>query len=287
MSHIKAQYYVKHDDGRVHCVLCPHDCRISQGKMGICGVRANKEGELYAESYGNISALSLDPIEKKPLYRFFPGSLILSVGSYGCNFSCSFCQNFGISLEKPETVYISPESLLYKAYDLKSSKNIGLAYTYNEPLMSYEYVLDCCKLVRDKGLKNVLVTNGYIQQAPLLELLPYIDAMNIDLKSFSEDFYKKICGGRAEFVKKTIETAVNACHMEITTLVIPGLNDTSEEIEALSSWLSSLSPDIPLHLTRFFPHHKMTDKEPTPKETLERLADVARKHLHYVYLGNI
>lgn len=287
MSHIKAQYYVKQDDGRVHCVFCPHDCRIPQGKTGICGVRANKEGELYAESYGNISALSLDPIEKKPLYHFFPESLILSVGSYGCNFSCSFCQNFGISLEKPETVYISPESLLYKACDLKSSKNIGLAYTYNEPLMNYEYVLDCCKLVRDKGLKNVLVTNGYIQQAPLLELLPYIDAMNIDLKSFSEDFYKKICGGRAEFVKKTIETAIDACHVEITTLVIPGLNDTSEEIEALSSWLSSLSPDIPLHLTRFFPRYKMTDKGPTPKETLERLADVARKHLHYVYLGNI
>ncbi len=287
MSRIKAQYYLRQDNDRVHCVLCPHDCRIPAGKKGICGVRTNIEGELWAESYGNISALSLDPIEKKPLYHFYPGSMILSVGSYGCNFSCSFCQNYGISMEKPHTVYISPESLVYKACDLKTSKNIGVAYTYNEPLMSYEYVLDCCKLTREKGLKNVLVTNGYIQMAPLLELLPYIDAMNIDLKSFDETFYKKICGGQVEFVKKTIEAAWSACHVEITTLVIPGLNDTKEEIEALSGWLSSLSPHIPLHLTRFFPQYKMMDKAPTPKATLEQLADTASNHLRHVYLGNI
>lgn len=287
MTNIKAQYFTKLGDGVVHCQLCPHNCHIKPHKKGICRVRANQEGELYAESYGQLSSLALDPIEKKPLYRFYPGSRILSVGSYGCNFSCSFCQNHSIAVGEPETAFISPENLVYKAFCLKESGNIGLAYTYNEPFISFEYVLDCCKLIRDRGLKNVLITNGYVQKAPLLEILPYVDAMNIDLKSFSQDFYKKICNGNVEFVKQTIEIASKACHVEITCLVIPGLNDTTEEIENMSKWLSSLSPDIPLHLTRFFPRYKMLDRPPTPKEKLENLISVAKKHLKYVYAGNI
>ena len=182
--------------------------------------------------------MALDPIEKKPLYRYLPGSNILSVGSYGCNFACSFCQNYSISLNKPQTAYISPENLVYKAFDLKKSGNIGLAYTYNEPFMSYEYVLDCCKLIKDKGMKNVLVTNGYVQKTPLLEILPYIDAMNIDLKSFLKTFTKQL-QRKYRVCQNTIELAAKACHVEITCLVIPGLNDSSEEIEAMSLWLPS------------------------------------------------
>ncbi|NLL96320.1 MAG: AmmeMemoRadiSam system radical SAM enzyme [Clostridiaceae bacterium] len=287
MTSIKAQYYTKLDNGVVHCQLCPHNCHIRPDKKGICKVRANSDGELYAESYGQLSSLALDPIEKKPLYRFYPGSLILSTGSYGCNFSCSFCQNYSISMGKPETAFISPENLVYKAFRLKDSGNIGLAYTYNEPFISFEYVLDCCKLIKDRGLKNVLVTNGYVQEAPLLEMLPYIDAMNIDLKSFSPDFYKEICTGNVEIVKRTIETASKSCHIEITCLVIPGLNDSEEEIGDMARWLSSLSPDIPLHLSRFFPRHKMLDKEITPRATLEKAARIASRYLDHVYLGNI
>ncbi|NMA66328.1 MAG: AmmeMemoRadiSam system radical SAM enzyme [Clostridiaceae bacterium] len=288
MNGIKAQYFNKLENNKVHCILCPHNCHINNGERGICGVRKNIDGNLYAESYGHISSLALDPIEKKPLYHFYPGSLILSIGSYGCNLRCSFCQNYSISMNKPNTAYISPENLVYKAFDLKKSNNIGLAYTYNEPFISYEYVLDCCKLAKEKNLKNILVTNGYIQQEPLLEILPYIDAMNIDLKSFYNDFYSKICGGKSEFVKNTIYTAATkGCHVEVTTLIIPGLNDTDKEMEELSAWLSDISPDIPLHLTRFFPQYKLTDRNYTPKETLFNLEQIARKHLKYVHPGNI
>jgi len=287
MTSIKAQYYEKLDNGVVHCMLCPHNCHIKPDKRGLCRVRANNGGELYAESYGQLSSLALDPIEKKPLYLFYPGSQILSAGSYGCNFTCSFCQNYGISMEKPETAFISPENLVYKAFILKQAGNIGLAYTYNDPFINFEYVLDCCRLIRDRGMKNVLVTNGYVQKEPLLEILPYIDAMNIDLKSFSGEFYRKICSGNVEPVKETIEITSKACHVEITCLIIPGLNDTPEEMENMAGWLASLSPDIPLHITRFFPRYKMLDRSPTPRSVLEDLVFVAKKHLNHVYTGNI
>jgi len=287
MKGTKAKYYIRKEDGLVHCVLCPHNCHIKNDKRGICGVRINLGGDLFAESYGQISSLALDPIEKKPLYNFYPGSYILSVGSFGCNFSCSFCQNHSISFGNPETVYISPESLINKAFQLKEHGNIGLAYTYNEPFISFEYVFDCCRLIKEKNMKNVLVTNGYVQKDPLLELLPYIDAMNIDLKSFSKDFYRKICNGNIEHVKDTIRLAAGNCHVEVTCLVIPGLNDSPDEIEAMSIWLSEISPDIPLHLTRFFPRYKMTDREPTPVSVLSKLSETAKKHLKYVYLGNV
>jgi len=288
LNEIKAQYYNKLENNTVRCVLCPHNCRIRNGEWGICSVRRNIDGDLYAESYGQISSIALDPIEKKPLYHFHPGSYILSVGSYGCNLRCLFCQNYSISMEAPNTVYISPENLIYKAFELKKSDNIGLAYTYNEPLINYEYVLDCCKLAKAKNLKNILVTNGYIREEPFKEILPYIDAMNIDLKSFYNDFYRKICGGKSDFVKNTIYTAATSgCHVEITTLIIPGLNDTEKEMEELSSWIADISSDIPLHLSRFFPRYKLTDKEFTPRATLDKLAQIAGKHLKYVHLGNV
>lgn len=295
-----AIYYEELDNRRVRCHLCPHHCNIPSGHTGICGVRHNHDGVLVAESYGQITALALDPIEKKPLARFHPGSLILSAGSYGCNLKCSFCQNHTISMSRKQaakqdpfrigrsrSVYISPEDLVEKAIDLVPEGNVGIAYTYNEPLISYEYVYDCSRLARKNGLKNVLVSNGYVSQEPLRRLLPFIDAMNIDLKSFGDEFYREICGGVSQHVKNTIEMAAKSCHVEVTTLIIPGLNGSEEEMEDLVSWLSSLSPDIPLHLSRFFPNYKMLDRPPTPPEKIYSLVDIAREYLRYVYTGNL
>lgn len=282
-----AMFFEKLKDDRVLCRLCPHNCNIPSGRTGICGVRHNHDGVLMAESYGQITSVSLDPIEKKPLARFHPGSSILSAGSYGCNFKCTFCQNHTISMCKPETVHIPPDLLVQKAVELKPQRNIGIAYTYNEPLISYEYVYDCSRLAKEYDLKNVVVTNGYIEQAPLKGLLPFIDAMNIDLKSFGDDFYSKICGGLPEHVMSTIETASKACHVEVTTLIIPDLNDSEDEMESLASWLASINPEIPLHLSRFFPKYKMQDRPPTSTGTIKALERIAGRHLKYVYTGNM
>jgi pyruvate formate lyase activating enzyme len=282
-----AMYFNKLEDGKVLCRLCPHHCHIPSGRAGICGVRRNHEGTLAAESYGEITSLALDPIEKKPLARFHPGSAILSAGSYGCNFRCSFCQNYSISMNRPESVYIAPEELVGKAVELKPRNNIGIAYTYNEPLISYEYVYDCSRLARENGLVNAVVTNGYISREPLLNLLPYIDAMNIDMKSFRDDFYKTFCGGLPEHVKNTIEISSKYCHVEVTTLVITGLNDGADEMDELSSWLASVNPEIPLHISRYFPNYRMKDRPPTPVETIRSLVNVAKRHLRFVYTGNI
>lgn len=300
MSNHPAMYYEKLDNAMVRCRLCPHRCVLRPGHAGICGVRRNDSGALIAESYGQITALALDPIEKKPLARFHPGSFILSAGSYSCNFRCRFCQNHTISLSsvmdndqasfhgrRPDSVYVSPDILVDKALELVPEGNIGIAYTYNEPLIGYEYVYDCSRLAHEKGLKNVVVTNGYISREPLQELLPFIDAFNIDLKSFRDAFYRKVCGGLSEPVKETIAAAAASCHVEVTTLIIPGLNDSDEEMEALAAWLASVSPDIPLHLSRFFPRYKMLDRPPTPPEKIYSLVDIAREHLKYVYTGNL
>ena len=233
--------------------------------------------------------MALDPIEKKPLNRFLPGSYILSVGSYGCNFRCPFCQNSGISMTSGEiinTEKVMPETLVNMALSLTNKGNIGIAYTYNEPMISYEYVMDSARLAKEKGLKNVVVTNGYICERPLLELLPFIDAMNIDLKAFSDNFYKKVRGD-LETVKRTISLAAKQCHVEITTLIIPDENDGENEMKELSSWIASVNPDIPLHVTRFFPRWLMRSKKPTPVEKIYRLTEIARENLRYVYEGNI
>lgn len=280
-------YYEKLSDSGVRCTLCPHYCGIKPGKTGICGVRKNIDGTLYSINYGRIASASLDPIEKKPLNRFFPGSYVFSVGTYGCNFKCPFCQNWEISQEVPETAATSPDMVAKTALALENKGNIGVAYTYNEPIVWYEFVYDTCLAAHERDLKNILVTNGYINPEPLKKIMPYISAMNIDVKAFTEEFYVKICKAKLEPVKKTVEYAASRCHVEITTLVIPGLNDSVEEIGKLSKWLSTVSPKIPLHLSRFFPAFKMTDKKPTPTETLAKLQKAAKENLEYVFLGNV
>lgn len=286
----EAMFYEKQQSGRVHCFLCPHNCNIPLDGMGICGVRKNTAGTLYSLNYEQVSSLAIDPIEKKPLRNFHPGSYILSVGSFGCNFKCPFCQNHSIARicgDEVDTTRIKSADLVAKAIDLKSQGNIGIAYTYNEPSIWYEYVYETAKLAKEEGLLNVLVTNGYISPKPLAQILPYIDAMNIDLKGFTEGFYKEIVKGGLQEVKATIEQSAKKCHVEITTLVIPGLNDCKDEITEMSKWLSTISPDLPLHLSRYFPKYEMTDKPPTSVQTLTELESTARKYLNYVYLGNV
>jgi pyruvate formate lyase activating enzyme len=257
-------------------------------QVGLCRARSNQGGAVLSDNYGLITAIGLDPIEKKPLRRFYPGSLILSVGSYGCNMHCSFCQNYRISAstaDHVDTVFFSPEDLVEKASELKDEGNIGIAFTYNEPLVGYEYVKDCARLAQEWDLKTVVVTNGYINEDPLVDLLPDIDAMNIDLKSFSPVFYQR-CGGGLEEVKRSIRLASESCHVEVTTLIIPNENDSEEEIGALSAWLATVDDEIPLHISRFFPQYRMNDREPTDVSVVYRLAEIAREHLKYVYEGN-
>ncbi|WP_444658316.1 AmmeMemoRadiSam system radical SAM enzyme [Caproiciproducens sp. R2] len=270
------------------CAICPHHCALEEGQTGLCRARRNSGGKVICDNYGKVTGLALDPIEKKPLRRFCPGGKILSVGSYGCNLRCPFCQNSSISMadgEHAETAAVSPAALAEKAEELVPSGNIGVAYTYNEPLVGYEFVRDCAALVRARGLKNVAVTNGCICEEPLKDLLPLIDAVNIDLKGFTERFYRMV-GGNLKTVMHAIELSAQSCHTEVTTLVIPGENDSDGEMDALSGWLASVDAEIPLHVTRFFPCFQMTDRGPTPVETVYRLAEIARGHLRYVYVGN-
>ncbi len=269
------------------CGICPHRCALEEGQTGLCRARANVNGTVTCINYGRLTSLALDPIEKKPLARFRPGSFILSAGSFGCNLRCPFCQNSDISMADARipTSEVPPEALVAKALALKGRGNVGIAYTYNEPLVGYEYVRDCAVLAHENGLVNVLVTNGMILEEPLAALLPLIDAMNIDLKGFTQAFYDFV-GGDLETVKTAIRLSVAACHVEVTTLVIPGLNDGEADMEAEAEWLASVNPELPLHISRFFPRYRLTDRPPTPVETICRLRDVAKKHLEYVYTGN-
>lgn len=278
--------YYKQQDKAIVCGLCPRRCSIGEGQAGFCRVRYNKNNILYTANYARCAAIALDPIEKKPLYHFYPGSLILSLGTWGCNFACQFCQNWHLVQSVPETRELLPNQAVEEAIKLKPRGNIGLAYTYSEPSVWYEYILDTAELSHSAGLKNVLVTNGYINEEPLMKLIPYIDAMNIDVKAFHNDFYQQYCCGQLSAVQRTVELAAKHCHLEITTLVIPGLNEDSAEIAALAKWLSGIDPNIPLHLSRYFPQYKMNIPA-TSKETLYRAKEAADKYLKYVYLGNI
>lgn len=271
----------------VTCELCFHHCKIAEGQTGICRARGNRNGSIVSLNYGRLTALALDPIEKKPLRHFHPGSFVLSVGSFGCNLHCPFCQNAEIAAAGKEisTQYCPPERLVQEALRLRSRGNLGVAYTYNEPLVGYEYVRDCAGQMHRAGLYNVLVTNGTIEEAPWRALLPLLDAVNIDLKGFTPSWYQRL-GGDLETVKRSILLAAASCHVEITTLVIPGENDSEEEMRALSGWLASVNPEIPLHISRFFPRHCMRDRPPTPVETIYHLTAVARENLRYVYPGN-
>lgn len=282
----EARWYVKQDDSKVWCRLCPQNCHLKPGQLGVCRARKNEGGALYSLNYGQISSFGIDPIEKKPLYHFYPGSQILSVGTFGCNFHCGFCQNWQIAQGDPSTREVSPEELVANAVLARERSNsIGIAFTYSEPLVWYEYVYDTARLAKEQGLKNVLVTNGSIQKEPLLELLPLIDAMNIDVKGFTEDYYQETCRGRLAPVKQTVELAHSRCHVEVTTLLVPTLNDSDGEIASLVDWLAGLNPEIPIHFSRYFPQYKL-DLPPTPLETLCRAREIARHKLKYVYIGN-
>lgn len=277
------------------CNVCFRHCDIADGETGFCGARTAKDGKVICANYGKVTSLALDPIEKKPLKRFCPGSLILSVGSYGCNLRCPFCQNCEISwsdeaMRFSETAdRITPEQLADTAEYYKNAGNVGVAYTYNEPLIGYEFVRDAAKLVHERGMKNVLVTNGTASTEVLDEIAPYIDAMNIDLKGFTDDYYSRVLGGSRSMVMDFIERSAGTCHIELTTLVVPGENDSEDEMAALSEWVAGLpgGPKIPLHITRFFPRFHMTDREPTDIAVMRRLAGIAGRKLEYVYLGNV
>ena len=270
------------------CELCFHRCALEEGQTGLCRARINRGGTILPLNYGKVTSLALDPIEKKPLRRFHSGSMILSVGSFGCNLRCPFCQNHEISMAgegELDTEELLPNDLAALAERLRPRGNIGVAYTYNEPLIGYEYVRDCAVAVRARGMVNVLVSNGTVEEAPWRELLPLIDSANIDLKGFTEGWYRRL-GGDLEAVKRNIVLAAERCHVEVTTLLVPGENDSEAEIRALSRWLSGIDPDIPLHLSRFFPRYRMTDRPPTDVNAVYRLAEVARESLRWVYTGN-
>ena len=285
MEQSRLAKYWSNIDGKVECRLCPHGCKIGEDAVGICRARKNIGGELHTLNYGLVSSIALDPIEKKPLYHFYPGTYILSVGTFGCNFKCSFCQNWEIAHDNPDLYVVTTEQLVKEAKDLDNC--LGIAFTYNEPSVWYEFVYDTCVLSKEAGLKNVLVSNGFISEEPLSDLLPYVDAMNIDVKAFTDRYYKELCKGNLEDVKRTVEIASKECHVEVTTLVLPGLNDAVEEIGEMSRWLASVNETIPLHLSRFFPNYKMKDLPPTLKETLLKAKEEAEKHLRFVHLGNV
>ena len=270
------------------CEVCFRHCDIAEGRRGACGARGCKDGKVIPLNYGHITSIALDPIEKKPLSRFHPGSRVLSVGSYGCNLFCPFCQNYDISRsagDGSEDV-ITPEELALTALRYRDMGNIGVAFTYNEPLIGYEFVRDTAKLVREEGMMNVLVTNGTVGSAVLDELLPYTDAMNIDVKSMSEKTYREVLGGDLCSVKRTVERCAERCHVELTMLIVPGMNDSEQEMRELTEWISSISGEIPLHISRFFPRYMMCDRPPTDVSLIYSLADIARERLKYVYTGN-
>lgn len=271
---------------KISCKLCPHSCFIKANEHGKCNVRTHRDGKLYTINYGEMTSAARDPIEKKPLYHFKPGSNILSVGSFGCNFTCGFCQNHSISQGIARSEYIPPEKLVEMCESLED--NIGIAFTYNEPSIWYEYIYHSSKLLKEKmkDIKIVLVTNGYIKEEPLKMLLPFVDAMNIDLKAFTNKYYKDICGGSVTPVMDTIKIASKECHIEVTTLLVSGENGSSEEITEIASFIASVNKDIPLHLSRYYPSYKM-DNPATKVEVMFEDRDISKKHLNYLYLGNV
>lgn len=279
---------VSNDD--VQCLLCPHMCGIKNKEVGICGIRKNENGVLYSLTYALCSAISDDPIEKKPLNHFYPGSTVLSLGSVGCNFSCLHCQNYSISTAKPDQLSLT-ELLPQNAVDLAKSHNCkGIAWTYNEPAIWFEYSFDVAQLAKKYDLYTVYVSNGYINKEPLEKIAPFLDAINVDVKSFSDDFYNKVCKARLQPVLDTCENAKRlGIHIELTYLVIPDKNDSLQEISKFCVWvIESLGKDVPIHFSRFQPLHQMKDSLQTPITTLKKCYEIAKKKgLNFVYIGNI
>uniref|UniRef100_UPI00321658A3 AmmeMemoRadiSam system radical SAM enzyme n=1 Tax=uncultured Draconibacterium sp. TaxID=1573823 RepID=UPI00321658A3 len=286
----EALFYTKLKESRVKCELCPWNCILNIGQTGNCRVRTNRNGILTTEVYNKVAAVGSDPIEKKPLYHFYPGTTILSIGEVGCNLHCSFCQNHRISQceAKQFSGFSTTTSQQTVNEALKSWNNIGVAYTYNEPFTFYEFMLETAEKAKAADLKNVVISNGYINTEPLQRLIPYIDAFNIDLKAFSEKFYQKYTKGKMHAVLETLKTIANSQkHLEITNLVIPELNDNPVEFEEMVKWIASeLGKQTPLHLSRYYPQYKM-NLSSTPIKTLTLLYDIAKQHLQHVYLGNV
>ena len=286
----EALYYTKSENKNVQCNLCPHNCKIKEQQRGICGVRKNIDGTLYSENYGVITGLGIDPIEKKPLYHYHPGRNILSVGSIGCNLKCFFCQNWEISQATTD------DNLPTHTYDVddivnlatKRKDNLGIAYTYNEPVIYYEFMLDVAKKIKEKGLKNVVVTNGFINPEPMQELMNYIDAFSIDLKGFTNEFYRKYTSSSFDPIKETLkQIRKNDKFLEVINLVIPTLNDDAGEFEEMMKWMrDNLGENTVLHISRYFPSYKSTI-EATPSSKLKEFYNLASRYLNYVYVGNI
>lgn len=288
---MEAQFYSNTNEDLVICSLCPHKCSIREGKRGICKVRKNENGLLLSENYGKISSIGFDPIEKKPLYHFYPGKEILSIGSIGCNLQCQFCQNYQISqcsVDEYERSFTS--YTLEQIRDLAFSRinNIGVAYTYNEPTIFFEFMLDTAKLIKLAGLKNVMVTNGYINLEPLNELHNFIDAYNVDLKAFTNDFYKKYTKSTIDPVKETLKSIIHAGkHLEVTNLIIPTLNDSDTEFESMCNWIAdNLGKNVVLHISRYYPTYKLKI-DPTSVSLMMKFYETAKKYLDFVYLGNV
>lgn len=283
----EAQFY-RRSNGTVKCQLCPHRCVIKPGSRGLCGIRKNKEGKLMALTYGNPCTMHVDPIEKKPLYHVHPGSSQFSIATVGCNLSCKFCQNWRISQVRAKETEgkVPPEEVVENAQENDCE---GIAYTYTEPTVFFEYAYDIAKLAKEAGLSNYFITNGYIEEKPLKKIAPYLDAANIDLKSFDPEFYKKLTGARLEPVKKAIKLYYeNDVWIELTNLIIPGYNDDPDFIRKMARWMvKELDPDVPLHISRFFPAYEMEDVEPTPLQILKEAYNIAKNEgLNFVYIGN-
>lgn len=285
MSMKEAIYYKKLERNKVKCQLCPNYCIINDKMRGICKGRINEGGILYAENYGKVVTASIDPIEKKPLYHYYPTRDILSISTYGCSFLCDFCQNFQLSQNIISSDDIRDKDIIVLA---KQKNSFGIAYTYAEPLIWYEYVLDLARLARENNLKNIIITNGYINKEPLDNIIEYIDAVNLDIKSFNNDFYQKHCKGDLYSVLSSAKSFYDhGIHLEITNLLIPGLNDSEKDIENLTDFISrELGKEIPVHFSRYFPHYRM-NIEPTPVKNLKRAYKIAKERLDYVYLGNM
>ncbi len=286
----EALWYHTTDDHTVRCKLCPHACIIKEGEKGICRVRKNDSGKLLTDVYGFVSAMNLDPIEKKPLYHYYPGSSVLSIGSYGCNLHCSFCQNSSISQSEADNSrqkqYFTPEQLI--ALAMNQPGNLGIAFTYNEPIVYYEYMIDTARMAKKAGLKTIMVTNGFINPEPLDELLGFTDAFSVDLKAFSEEFYRKVTSSRLKPVLEALrQIRKSGKHLEIVNLLIPGLNDDEPAFTEMVKWIAAeLGKETVFHISRYFPQYKLTTVATSP-ESIRKMESIARRHLTWVYTGNM
>ena len=280
----EARFYDKIDASTVRCRLCPHECRIGEGRRGRCNARVCQDGALYAATYAQITSANMDPIEKKPLYHFHPGKTILSVGTYGCNLRCRFCQNSTISQEIVPTQHAEPARIVELA---RRRRSVGIAYTYNEPLIWAEFLIDTARLAHEAGLVNVLVTNGFVNPEPLAEIIPHVDAANLDIKAIRDGVYRRTCGGTLAPVLETARSFSRSIHLEVTNLIVTGLNDTDEELLELADWIAeNLGRETPTHLSRYFPQYRYNEPA-TSLARIETACDIFRERLDYVYMGNM